>query len=410
MTESDDKTKNLKGIIIERKPDEELWRLVQRQAKGTEADQAQAMETIIVRVRDLPEDADRVLLEMSKTGSLTLKRHMATLLAAKPSIPWSLWSKLIQNLSSESDEQVQMAIAPSLQPYKKLAESINLYQERILGAIPKGLLADIARQQAMLAKTIPSMVEMSRLAEGLSRLAMPLSDIQKSIEVFREIKLPPIQFPTAALDSIFAFSRYQDSIYSNITRMFPSYYHPEETVQSPKGGEHALLTKLKELRPGRETWSEYQKLCDEILRFCLVPPLLEPTYEEHNESGIHRRDMIYYIPHDGNGFWEYVRNAYGALAVIVDAKNYSETLPKDQIVIASKYFGKKKLGSFGIIVTRLELDGSGKAQQADRWVHHDEMIVCLADADLEEMIRLKLARHDPERVIDRKIREFRSSL
>jgi hypothetical protein len=239
---------------------------------------------------------------------------------------------------------------------------------------------------------------------------VPIAEIQKSIDVFNQIKLPQVQFPMEVLDSISAFSRYQDSIYANIARISPSYYPPEETVILPSTCEHRLLKKLRELEPGRDNWSEYQLLCDEALKFCLVPPLLDPMYEEYTLSGIHRRDMIYHIPHDGTGFWDYIRNAYNALAIIVDAKNYAGVLPKDQIVITSKYFGKKKLGSFGIIVTRSDLDESGKLQQADRWIHHDEMIIVLTDPDLKEMINLKLAHQDPERIIDRKIRELRSSI
>lgn len=85
-------------------------------------------------------------------------------------------------------------------------------------------------------------------------------------------------------------------------------------------------------------------------------------------------------------------------------------MPKDQIVITSKYFGLKKLGSFGVIICRKELDVSGNKEQADRWIHHDEMIVCLTSDDLEEMVGLKLADEDAEYVIDRKIRGLRSAL
>jgi hypothetical protein len=120
--------------------------------------------------------------------------------------------------------------------------------------------------------------------------------------------------------------------------------------------------------------------------------------------------MIYQIPHDIPGFWAFVKTAHNALAVIVDAKNYTDILPKDQIVITSKYFGPKKLWNFGIVICRKRLNNSGKKEQADRWVHHDEMIVCLTDDDLEEMIGLKLAGEDAEYVIDHKIRELRSTL
>jgi hypothetical protein len=138
--------------------------------------------------------------------------------------------------------------------------------------------------------------------------------------------------------------------------------------------------------------------------------LLDPLVEESTASGIHRRDMIYHIPHESDGFWAHLRLAYSALAIIVDAKNYRDQLPKDQIVVTSKYFGRKKLGTFGLIVTRLGLDESGRKEQEDRWSHHDEMVVCLNDADLEEMVIRKLNGQSPELVIDRRIRELRQRI
>jgi hypothetical protein len=174
--------------------------------------------------------------------------------------------------------------------------------------------------------------------------------------------------------------------------------------------EHPLIIQLKELPPGNETWSDYQKLCENIFIFCFVPPLLEPLYESSTENGIHRRDMIFNIPHDLSGFWAYVQNAYNSIAIIIDAKNYTGVLPKDQIVLTGKYFGPKKLGNFGIIICRQGPDSSGVKQQADSWVHHDEMIVCLDDNDLIEMIGLKIAGEDPSHIIDNKIRQLRAAL
>ena len=95
--------------------------------------------------------------------------------------------------------------------------------------------------------------------------------------------------------------------------------------------------------------------------------------------------------------------------MIVDAKNYGDKLPKDQVVITSKYFGAKKLGNFGLIISRRGPSKPVKREQIDRWSYHDEMIICLSDANLEEMLTLKEAGEQPELVLDRLIRELRQS-
>lgn len=127
-------------------------------------------------------------------------------------------------------------------------------------------------------------------------------------------------------------------------------------------------------------------------------------------GGIHRRDIIYPVPMGITGFWGYVQNAFSATGVIVDAKNYSEELPKDQVVMVSKYFGAKKLGNFGIIVSRKDPSASARKQQIDRWVHHEEMIICLSDDDLRRMIIQKEANNNPEVILNKHIFEIRKAI
>lgn len=399
-----------KQPFVERHPNPDLWQKVQEQWSGTDEDRLQVMETIISRIRELPEEADQLLISVSKTGPLQMKRRMAVLLASKPSIPWGLWLDLIQNLGEENDPQVKETINPLLQPYRQIAESIKEWQERVIGSIPKEFFTRIADQQAAIQKALVPLEEIQHSIQALFRLNFPTEQFRKTLESLGRLQIPYVQLPRGVLDSIDLVSRYHNLTYGNIARLSPSYYPPEEKPLPAKASDHPLIIQLRKLPPGQETWSEYQRLCQDILSFCFIPPLLEPVYEESNQSGIHRRDMIYHIPHDASGFWAYVKTAHSALAVIADAKNYTGILPKNQIVITSKYFGPKKLGNFGIIICRKGLDISGNKEQADRWIHHDEMIVCLTDDDLEEMVGLKLAGQDAEYVIDRKMRELRSAL
>jgi len=132
--------------------------------------------------------------------------------------------------------------------------------------------------------------------------------------------------------------------------------------------------------------------------------------ESPTEGGLHRRDIIYPMPLGEGGFWGYLQTSFSASHIIVDTKNYNDELPKDQVVITSKYFGAKKQGNFGLIISRRGPSKSAKREQIDRWLRHDEMIICLSDADLEEMMALKQAENEPEVVLSRLIRELRESV
>ena len=80
------------------------------------------------------------------------------------------------------------------------------------------------------------------------------------------------------------------------------------------------------------------------------------------------------------------------------------------MVITSNYFGLKKLGIFGVLISRKGISESGIRQQKDSWIHNDKMIVCVSDEDLKKMIRLKLEEENPEQIIDWYIRKLRQSL
>jgi hypothetical protein len=174
--------------------------------------------------------------------------------------------------------------------------------------------------------------------------------------------------------------------------------------------DNPLISKLRDIPPGRSHWHDYQEVCQDIMSYCFVPPLLEPYVEVTNQAGIHRRDMIYPILGGATSFWGYIQSAYSATAVTIDAKNYADELRQNEVVVVSKYFGPGKLGNFGIILSRKGPSASAQKEQIDRWVHHEEMIICLSDNDLEEMVLTKERNGKPEEVLDKKIFQVRKSV
>jgi len=182
-------------------------------------------------------------------------------------------------------------------------------------------------------------------------------------------------------------------------------------VSEPKeAAENPLISRLKGIPSGETNWRDYQDVCQEVMSYCLVPPLLKPCVEVTDEVGIHRRDIVYPIPGGIGNFWGFIQRAYSATGVVVDAKNYANELPANQVVIVSKYFGVKKLGNFGIVISRKGPSASAKKEQIDRWVHHEDMIVCLSDDDLREMVLMKEISGKPEEILDKKIFEIRKSV
>jgi hypothetical protein len=104
----------------------------------------------------------------------------------------------------------------------------------------------------------------------------------------------------------------------------------------------AFLESLRNCNPGKDQWNVYQDICKDILSYCLVPLLPEPFEQNENRNGIHRRDLIFLIPHGLGRFWNFIMNKFG-LAVIVGCKNYSDFLTENEFIISSKYLDRKVL-------------------------------------------------------------------
>ena len=195
----------------------------------------------------------------------------------------------------------------------------------------------------------------------------------------------------------------------------PTYYSSEELsilqepMEVPKKSAEAtrFIERLGACPKGKEHWVEFQDLCKEILSHLFVPPLVEPFEQSRTETGLHVRDLIFDIPYSvRNNFWAYIRDKFDSLALVVECKNYSSPIEGNQIVISSKYLGKNKLGRFGIVFSRLEPAKSAIGEMKRLWREDDKLVLCMMDAHLIKMLKLKGQNKEPEIEIDNTIREF----
>ena len=94
------------------------------------------------------------------------------------------------------------------------------------------------------------------------------------------------------------------------------------------------------------------------------------------------------------------------IAIVVECKNYANFLTENQMIITSKYLGKKKLTLLGLVLTRRGLGESAQYAQIDKWKEDEKMMVCLVDEDLAKMLDLREKNEEPWKVIDKAIRNF----
>lgn len=255
----------------------------------------------------------------------------------------------------------------------------------------------------------------SGIIEQYSGIAKHLAEQQKAIaDLYRNSVIPQITFSQIAPVAKQLSDAYRES-FSSIART----YYPREELEivhqtinppPPESPSAKLIDKLSSCEKGREHWQKFQRIGTEILTYLFVPPLGEPIEGSRTESGLEIRDLIFQIPYDASGFWQMIVLKYNASALIVDCKNYSEPIGKYEVLHTSQYLSEKRLGNFGIILTRCSPSVSAIKEIKRLWGEEKKMIICLDDEELKKMIQLKENNYGPEKLIDKKRFDFLASL
>ncbi|MBD1433529.1 hypothetical protein H8B06_11870 [Sphingobacterium sp. DN00404] len=158
-----------------------------------------------------------------------------------------------------------------------------------------------------------------------------------------------------------------------------------------------LLKRLENCPHGTNGWLEYENLCTEIFSFLFKDDFRNYTYrtQSYTHDNIFRRDLIInnnYV--DSTGIWAQVKSDFSCNLIVIDFKNYSSPLEQNEFYLPSKYLNLV-IGKFGIIFSRKGLGNSAKILQRRMFNRDKELILCLDDTDLKEMIREKMLGQDP---------------
>ncbi len=97
-----------------------------------------------------------------------------------------------------------------------------------------------------------------------------------------------------------------------------------------------FIAELDDISPGRDDCYKYQEKCKDIFEYLFSPPLGKPHYENRDETNTNRRDIIF-PNYTEDGFWKFLRNKYAADYIVIDAKNYKDSIKKEAVLQMSNY-------------------------------------------------------------------------
>lgn len=180
----------------------------------------------------------------------------------------------------------------------------------------------------------------------------------------------------------------------------------------PKGltEEQRLIKSLESCAPGRKYCYVYQDLVGEIIELLFTPPLAKPIPELSDKSEANRRDLI--VPnYTEEGFWSFMRQKYEADYVVIDAKNYTRKVKKQDVLQLANYLKSHGAGLFGLIISRNGGDSFGcEHTLREQWLIHRKLIIVLDDEDIKAMLMAKSDGRRPEEILAGKIERFRLSM
>ena len=315
------------------------------------ADFQNVLDTTIVPLNDAKIIIDNSLKPLLNTG-IKLDERFPNLINLSNTINAQL--KPISDLKLTLDKTVKPIISMSNKIFKQL-EPISKIQ---IDVIPN---PEFFSENLLKLENNFQLINTENLK--ITKKLKPLIDFSENFPNFDPSTLIPSKH-------LVNFAQNIDTISSQLNKDLLgsqiNYYAPIELeeVEKPKKKSKKkkiqnLIKKLQACKPGKKDWKKYEDICNEIFSYCFSPDLDEPLVQSFTEDKLHRRDLIFYIPHGLGGFWEFIILKFG-LGIVIDCKNYSSEISDNEVRIATKYLGKKKLTTFGLIISRKTLSKSGK--------------------------------------------------
>jgi hypothetical protein len=169
----------------------------------------------------------------------------------------------------------------------------------------------------------------------------------------------------------------------------------------------ALRGQLKTLPEGDTHADEFADLFGETVRLCLFKALTNLESKVRNVDGRVIRDWIA-ANHAPDGFWEVIRQKYGATQIVFECKNYSDVEASDFHQVA--YYMNETIGRFVVLVFRGDQIKRHYYEHIRRIASEKNgVVLLLADRDIDILLRQaingKSSESHLQELYDRTVRE-----
>jgi len=155
-----------------------------------------------------------------------------------------------------------------------------------------------------------------------------------------------------------------------------------------------LCTALRSVQRGKVAWGDYEKLCDQILKYLFPNDLHGWHKQKRTDDGLNRFDYICRIK-STTDFWTFLLDHLNSRYVIFEFKNYRGLIKQGQILTTEKYLLEKGLRRVAIILSRAGADKNAIAMTQGAMRESGKLMLVLDDDKLCRLLLSKERGEDP---------------
>lgn len=155
-----------------------------------------------------------------------------------------------------------------------------------------------------------------------------------------------------------------------------------------------LCHELKNIKKGKSSWHQYEKKCEEILKYLFPNDLHGWHSQKRTDDGLNRYDYVCRV-RPTTEFWKFVIDHLDSRYVLFEFKNYSGKIKQGQILTTEKYLLEKGLRRMSIIMTRTGAEENAIAMTQGAMREQGKLMLIVNDEKVCEMLQMKERGEDP---------------
>lgn len=155
-----------------------------------------------------------------------------------------------------------------------------------------------------------------------------------------------------------------------------------------------LCHELKKIKKGKTAWAQYEKTCEEILKYLFPNDLHGWHSQKRTDDGLNRYDYVCRV-RPTTEFWKFIIDHLNSRYVLFEFKNYSGKIKQGQILTTEKYLLERGLRRMAIIMTRVGAEPHAIAMTQGAMREQGKLMLIINDEKVCEMLHMKERGEDP---------------